>query len=637
MSQAHETTCTTCAASAGSEARKPKLFKYRMAGLSASLLVVGIALALIEFNILVEYGIFLISMLSVGQFIIPRGIRGLMKLRLDMHFLMSSASIGAFIIGAPAEGAAVMFLFFISMLLEERAEDQVKKELRELIELEPPSATIKMKRGAEALIPTSEVKRGDILVIRPGSKIGLDGLVVSGETSINQAPITGEALPVPKTVGDPVYAGTINQEGYIEVEVTSESCETVLSKIVEMVEEAKSKKAPTEQLISRFSRRYTPLMVMLTILLGVGSLYLGASINEATYRALTLLVISCPCAFVVSIPVSMVSAITGLAREGVLVKGGIHIEEVSKTKAVAFDKTGTLTEGILSIKEVCLHNGYSRADVLIAAATLEQMSEHPIARAVAAASEIEEIQLREAEGFLAIPGQGVEGQIGDMKYLVGNRRLLTEQHIALDNLAEHSCGLGTMVYVAQEHEHLGTIILSDSLRMGAIDAVDELKNMGIETIMLTGDSEIVAKEVAEEVGVDRYLAELLPEEKVSVIEELSKKGSTIMIGDGINDAPALAAANVGIAMGAVSSDTALETSDIALMQQDLRKVPSLIKKARKTMSIVRQNIAASISIKIFVGILAAFSLVNLWVAIGSGDMGLTFLVIANALRLVRKE
>ncbi len=637
MSQETEHTCATCAASAGSETLKPKRYKYRMAGLSASLLILGIILELTAFDIILVYAVFLVSMLSAGQFILPRGARGLMELRLDMHFLMSSASIGAFIIGAPAEGAAVMFLFFISMLFEERAEDQVKKELQDLIELEPPSATIKMNRGAEALIPTSEVRLGDILVIRPGTRIGLDGLVVFGETSVNQAPITGESLPVPKSEGDQVFAGTINQEGYIEVEVTSESHHTVLSRIVELVEEAKNKKAPTEKLISRFSRKYTPIMVTLTILLGLVSLYLGASIIEATYRALTLLVISCPCAFVVSIPVSMVSSIAGSARDGVLVKGGIHIEQVSKTKAVAFDKTGTLTVGELSVKEVCLHNDNSRAEILTTAATLEQMSEHPIARALVATTDREQYQLGEADGFSAIPGRGVGGRIGDREYFVGNRRLLSEQNIELYAETEHSCGVGTMVYVAQEKEHLGTIVLADSLRSGAVDAVQELRDMGIDTIMLTGDSESVAKEIAEEVGINRYMAELLPEEKVKAIEDISETGSSIMIGDGINDAPALAAADVGIAMGAVSSDVALETSDIALMQQDLRKVPSLIKKARKTMSIVRQNIAISISVKLLVGVLAAFGLVNLWVAIGIGDMGLTFAVIANALRLVRKE
>ena len=607
-----------------------------MAGLSASMLALGLVLSLFHPNILIIYGVFLISMLSAGQFIIPRGVRGLIKLKLDMHFLMSTASIGAFIIGAPAEGAAVMFLFFISMLLEERAEDQVRKELQELVELEPHTAIIKMNIG-EAMIPSSEVKRGDILVIRPGTKIGLDGIVVSGETSVNQAPITGESLPVSKKMGDQVFAGTINQEGYIEVEVTSESHETVLSRIVMLVEEAKNKKAPTEKMISRFSRRYTPIMVTLTILLGLVAFSLGASITQATYRALTLLVISCPCAFVVSIPVSMVSSIAGSARDGVLVKGGVYIEQLAKTSSAAFDKTGTLTEGTLSVKDICLHNDYSRKEVLSAAASLEKKSEHPIARALRSESEIESLQIKEPGKFMAIPGQGVEGQIGNTTYYVGNRRLLDEQKIKLESLSEHSCGMGTMVYVAQENKHLGTIIMSDALRPGSIEAIKELREMGIDTVMLTGDSEAVAREVAEEIRINRYLAELLPEEKVRAIEDISAQGSTIMIGDGINDAPALAAANVGIAMGAVSSDAVLETADVALMQQDLRKIPSLIRKARKTMSIVRQNIAVSISVKLLIGILATLGLVNLWIAIGIGDMGLTFAVIANALRLVRKD
>ena len=636
MSQEIESACTTCAVTAGTETHKSRQYKYRMAVLSASMLVLGIALGFLSANIILIYCVFLASMLSAGQFILPRGARGLMKLRLDMHFLMSTASIGAFIIGAPAEGAAVMFLFFISMLLEERAEDQVRHELEQLIQLEPPSATIKMK-DAEACIPTSEVNRGDVLIVRPGGKIGLDGVVVYGETSVNQAPITGESIPVAKIIGDKVYAGTINQEGYIEVEVTSKSNETVLSKIVELVADAKNKKAPTEKLIDRFSRKYTPVMVTLTILLGLGTWILGASPVDATYRALTLLVISCPCAFVVSIPVSIVSSIAGSARDGVLVKGGIYIEQVSKTKTVAFDKTGTLTDGELSVKEVCLHNNFSREEVLITAATLEQMSEHPIARALVDLTKNEDMELRETFGFSAIPGLGIEGKIGDATYLVGNRRLLMEQSIMLDEPSKHSCGVGTLVYVAQGNIHLGTIVLADSLRVGAVEAVRELKSMGIHTVMLTGDSETVAKDIAQEVGVDEYMAELLPEEKVAAIKEISTSGSSIMVGDGVNDAPALATADVGIAMGAVSSDAALETSDIALMQQDLRNVPGIIKKAKKTMRIVRQNITLSISVKLFIGVFAAFGLVSLWMAIGIGDMGLTFAVIANALRLVRRN
>ncbi len=635
MLQATNSTCTICATPTAHEHPTAKKTKYRIAVLSASMLILGIILDAVSYSQIVVYSVFLASMLSVGQFIIPRGIRGLLKLHLDMHFLMSSASVGAFIIGAPAEGAAVMFLFFISMLLEERAEDQVKNELLSLIELEPPTATIKVK-GTEACIPTSEVRRGDILIVRPGSKISLDGIVLSGQSSVNQAPITGESIPVFKSAGDRVYAGTINQEGYIEVEVTSESNETVLSKIVELVEEAKSKKAPTERLISRFSRIYTPIMVSLTILLGLVTFLMGATITEAVYRALTLLVISCPCAFVVSIPVSIVSSITGSARDGVLVKGGSHIEQVSKTTVAAFDKTGTLTVGELAVKDVCLHNNHSREEVLNTAVALEMMSEHPIAKALVEAVDANP-QPQMITEFVSIPGRGVEGRIGQVSYLVGNRRLLAEKSVALDSLDEHTCGVGTMVYVAQDQEHLGTIVLSDSLRHGVIEAIHELRDMGIKTVMLTGDSEIVAREVAKQIGIDQYTAELLPEEKVEAINDLSIDGSSIMIGDGINDAPALAAANVGIAMGAVSSDVALETSDIALMEQDLRKIPSLIRKSKKTMRVIKQNIVASISVKLLIGILAALGLVNLWLAIGVGDMGLTFAVIANALRLVRRQ
>ncbi len=631
-----KTTCATCQATASSETQKSKRFKHSMAIVSALTLTVGIIFEFLSVDMLWVYAIFLVSMLSAGQFIIPKGVRGFLNLRLDMHFLMSAAAIGAMIIGAPAEGAAVMFLFYISQLLEERAEDQVKKEIKSLIELEPPSVTIRLK-GAEACIPPTEAQRGDILIIRPGARIGLDGIVVSGSTSVNQAPITGESLPVSKVIGDHVYAGTINNEGYIEVEVTNESHETVLSRIVTLVEEAKTKKAPTEKLISRFSRVYTPIMVTLTIILGVASFILGASLTEATYRALTLLVISCPCAFVVSIPVSIVSSIAGSARDGVLIKGGIHIEQLARTEVVAFDKTGTLTEGELSVSDVCVHNDNSRLEVLLVAASLEQKSEHPIARALVSALEDEQISLNDTGDFLAIPGKGVGGQIGEHRYLVGNRRLLDEQQIPLDSLTEHNCGYGTMVYVAQEKEHLGTIVLSDTLRKGSIEAIQELRQMGIETIMLTGDSRSVASEIAQKIGIDRCRAELLPDEKVATLEELGKNRTTVMIGDGINDAPALAAASIGIAMGAVASDAALETSDIALMDQDLTKIPALIRKARKTMSIVRQNIGLSISIKLLTGILAAFGLVNLWFAIAIGDMGLTFAVIANALRLVRKQ
>jgi len=332
----------------------------------------------------------------------------------------------------------------------------------------------------------------------------------------------------------------------------------------------------------------------------------------------------------------MVSAIAGSARTGVLVKGAVHLEMASKTEIAAFDKTGTLTEGVLSVKDVCLHNNHSRSEILSVAASLETMSEHPIGRALVSATNQENLDIPLASEFTAVPGRGVTGLIDETSYLVGNRRLLSEYDVPLQSTSDHSCGVGTMVYVAHKDEHFGTIILSDTLREKTKQAISHLKQMGIRTVMLTGDSENVAREIAEEIGIDEYRAELLPHEKLEVVKELKKSGVTLFVGDGINDTPALAEADVGIAMGAAASDAALESSDIALMKQDLTKVPELVMKARKTMRVVRQNVAASLIVKAVTGVLAGLGFLTLWMAIGIGDMGLTVAVIANALRLTRK-
>jgi Cd2+/Zn2+-exporting ATPase len=603
---------------------------------SGLMLATGIILELLNVGIVPVYIVFLASALSAGRYVIPMGIKGIAKRRLDQHFLMAAASIGAMIIGAPAEGAAVMFLFYISILLEDRAEDRVREEIQSLIELEPPSVLAKID-GAEVCIAPTDVKTGDILIIRPGTRIGLDGTIVTGATTVDQAPITGESLPVPKSAGDQVFAGTINHEGYIEVEVTSESDETVLSKIIQLVEESRNNRAPTERAITRFSRIYTPIVLIVSILVGIVSLLLNMTVAQAAYRALTLLVVSCPCAFAVSIPVTMVSAIAGSARTGVLVKGAVHLEMASKTEIVAFDKTGTLTEGVLSVRDVCLHNNHTRGEILSVAASLETMSEHPIGRALVAATNQENLDIPLTTEFTAVPGRGVTGLINEDNFLVGNRRLLSEHDVPLQSTVDHNCGVGTMVYVAHKDEHFGTIILSDTLREKTKQAISHLKQMGIRTVMLTGDSENVAIEIAEEIGIDEYRAELLPHEKLEIVKDLKKSGVTLFVGDGINDTPALAEADVGIAMGAAASDAALESSDIALMKQDLTKVPELVMKARKTMKVVRQNVAASLIVKAITGILAALGFLTLWMAIGIGDMGLTFAVIANALRLTRKK
>jgi len=635
MSEESEVSCATCGSPSVIQSETTKRYKLAIGIFSGIMLVLGILLEFVQAGIIPVYIVFLSSALSAGRYVIPLGVKGVLKKKLDQHFLMAAASIGAMIIGAPAEGAAVMFLFFISILLEERAEDRVRKEIQSLVELEPPSVLIKID-GAEACIAPSDVSIGDILVIRPGTKIGLDGIIITGATTVNQASITGESLPVPKSSGDQVFAGTINHEGYIEVEVTSRSDETVLSKIIHLVEESRKKRAPTERAITRFSRVYTPIVLTMAILVGIVSLFFNLTLVQATYRALTLLVVSCPCAFAVSIPVTMVSAIAGSARNGVLVKGALYLENASKTEIVVFDKTGTLTQGVLTVKDVCLHNNHTRSEILSVAASLETMSEHPIGRALVEATEREELPLPAPSEFTAVPGRGVTGQIGDTDYLVGNRRLLAEYAVPLQSTSDHSCGAGTMVYVAQNNEHFGTIILSDTLRVNTKQAISDLKKMGIRTIMLTRDSENVAKEIAEEIGIDEYRAELLPHEKLEIVKELKQEGVTLFVGDGVNDTPALAEADVGISMGAAASDAALESSDIALMKQDLTKVPELILKARKTMRVVRQNVAASLIVKAATGILAGLGFLTLWMAIGIGDMGLTFAVIANALRLTRK-
>jgi Cd2+/Zn2+-exporting ATPase len=636
MLEATEDTCSICGNPQAETNKKTKNYKYRVAFFSAGFLSIGLIFEILAANLLLIYIAFLVSMFSAGRFVIPKGLRGLARLRLDQYFLMTSASFGAMIIGAPAEGAAVMFLFYISILLEERAEDKVRDEIQALIELEPPSVIIKTD-GTELCISPEEVKKGDILIVRPGSRIGLDGIITSGATSVNQSSITGESLPIPKSVGDKVYAGTINQEGYIEVEVFDESDKSVLSKIIELVDESRKNRAPTEKAISKFSVVYTPIVVLLSLLIAIISIMQGLLITDAIYRGLTLLVISCPCAFAVSIPVSMVSTIAGSARNGILVKGAIFIEQMSKTSVVAFDKTGTLTEGVLSVRDICLHNNHSRNEVLSSAVSIELMSEHPIARAIIDAAIRENTDTIQASDFSRIPGRGVIGYVSNRKYLVGNRRLLQDNKIHLDPIEIHSCGAGTMVYVAQESEHLGTIVLSDTMRPGVKQAIQKLHEMGIRTVMLTGDSKHVAKEIAQEIGIDDYRAELLPDQKVAAIEGLKKKGTTIMVGDGINDTPALAAANISIAMGVAASDAALEVADIALMEEDLTKIPDLILKAKKTMRVVRQNVITSLSVKAVIGILASIGLISLWMAIGVGDMGLTFLVIANALRLAGKN
>ena len=545
------------------------------------------------------------------------------------------AAAGSFFIGHGEEGAAVIFLFYVAEFLEGYAAERARRSIASLMNLAPEVATVK-KSGREVKVPVGEVDINEVIVVRPGEKIPLDGRVVRGVSTVNQAPITGESIPVTKQIGDEVYAGTINNEGFLEVMVTKRSDETMLSKIVKLVEEAQMMKSPTEKFIDRFSKYYTPSVIFLALCVAtIPTFMFGLPLNEWLYKALVLLVVSCPCALAISTPVAMVSGITSAARNGVLIKGSAYVEEVSKIKVFAFDKTGTLTEGRLEVTDV-VSLEHSREEILGIAASLEALSEHPIAKAIIEEAKEEGVTLRTVDDFRALAGRGVMGRIGKEIYYVGSRRLFKE--LSADFPEEEAWKLEnegkTVIFVGNEKEVIGLIAVMDRIRDATFITMSKLREKGVKTVMITGDNERTAKAIAERIGIVEYQAELLPEDKVNIIEELSKKyGHVAMVGDGVNDAPALARASVGIAMGAIGSDVSLETADIALMQDDLSKIPYLIELSQRTLEIVKENVLASILIKGSFAILVFPGLVTLWLAVAIGDMGLSLAVILNAMRL----
>jgi len=504
------------------------------------------------------------------------------------------------------------------------------------MELAPEVAVV--RRGdKEVILPIDEVKIGDIIVVRPGEKIPLDGVVIRGSSTVNQAPITGESTPVFKTVGDEVYAGTINNEGFLEIKVTKRPHETVLAKIIKLVEEAQRRKSRTEKFIDRFSRYYTPTVITLAILTAlVPTLWFNMPYTVWVYRALVLLTVSCPCALAISTPVSMVSGITSAARRGVLIKGGAYVEEIGKVRAFAFDKTGTLTRGELEVVDV-ISLGSSSEEVLAIAASLEALSEHPIAQAIVKYAHENGVKPRPVEEFKAIPGKGVRGIIHGNIFYAGSTRLFEELDLFIpDDVKKLEEKGRTVVLIGNDERVLGAIGLMDRIRDDAFHAIGWLKRRGVKTVMITGDNKRIADIIAKRLGIDEYYAELLPHEKVEIIEKLTKTYQHVaMVGDGVNDAPALAKASVGIAMGVsvIGSDIALETVDIALMEDDLSKIPYLIELSRRTLKIVKENVIASILIKGMLAILASLGMITLWIAVAVGDMGLSLAVILNALRI----
>jgi Zn2+/Cd2+-exporting ATPase len=560
---------------------------------------------------------------------------------LDIHVLMVVAVAGAMLLGEWHEAASVVFLFALAQLLETRAMDRARGAIRALMDLAPADALVR-RDGREQRVAVDAVRVGDLVIVRPGEKVPLDARVTAGESLVNQAPVTGESLPIDKGPGDEVFAGTINGRGALEVTVTRRRADSTLARIIHLVERAQAQRAPSQLFVDRFARIYTPIVLAAAVLVALlPPLVTGAAWGEWIYRALVLLVISCPCALVISTPVSIVSALAAAARKGVLIKGGATLERLADVRAVAFDKTGTLTRARLDVLSVLPFGTASIEDVLRIAASLEARSEHPVGRAIVDRALAAGLSLLPVQGFRALPGRGAEGIVGSVEVVAGNRRLAQEHGLlvpgvdhAIDALAAQGC---TAVVVGTAGTVLGVLGVSDQPREAARDAIDLLRGQGIRHVaMLTGDHEAAARTLAEAVGVDAFRAGLLPEHKVDAVHEIRREhGALAMIGDGVNDAPALAAADVGIAMGVAGTDAALETADVALMADELLKIPYAVRLSRATARNIRANIAFSIAIKAAFLALAVTGYATLWMAVGA-DMGASLVVIANALRLLRE-
>jgi Cd2+/Zn2+-exporting ATPase len=563
-----------------------------------------------------------------------------------MNSLMTLAAAGALVIGERFEAATAMFLFSVSLGLEAFSLDRARHAIHALMELAPSEATRLSPAGQET-IPVSAIAVGDRLLLRPGERVPVDGVVVEGRSSVNQAPVTGESVPVDLGPGDRVYSGSLNGEAALQIEATRPASESTLARIIHLIEEAQSRRAPSQRLVDRFAGYYTPAVLVLAVLAMVvpptagqlGAAWAaGASWSSSVYRGLVLLVIACPCALVISTPVTIVCGLFHAARRGVLIKGGVHLENAGRIRAVVFDKTGTLSRGALQVETVVPLDGRESGELLALAAAVEAHSEHPVARAICAAARKRQLDWPEVSGFEALRGAGARGTVNGETVYLGNRQLFEEwagPFPRLDSAArtlEESPHTGVIVGTAEGVA--GLIFLSDAARPEARETVARLRRLGVERLaMVTGDNERAARALAQNVDIDEVYAELLPEQKVEKVRELmSACGLAAMVGDGVNDAPALAASSLGIALGTAGSDSALETADVALMSDNLLLVPELILLGRRTRSIVWQNVVFALATKLAVVVLALAGLAGMWMAVAA-DAGASLVVIFNGMRL----
>ena len=682
--------------------------------LGAALLVAGIVLeyvlpaanpTLVTFESLAVYEIgpawlaYLGAAATGGLAVLRGGLSSLRDRSLDIDLLMSAGIVGALVVGLPFEAATLAVLYSVAELLERFSMDRARTSLRELLDLAPDVATV-LHDGEERTVPVEAVEVGETVAVRPGERVPVDGVVTGGRSAVDESPVTGESVPAEKAPGEEVYAGSIVEEGYLEVEVTAPAGESTLARVIELVEDAERSKTDHERFVDRFARYYTPLIVAGSILtVPVTMLAFGLSFQGAFVRGLTLLVIACPCAFVISTPVSVVSGVTAAARNGVLVKGGDKLEAAGEVDVVAFDKTGTLTTGELSVTDVLPLGGgsegrraASEADLLALAGAIERRSEHPISRAIVEAAEERGAvdaagggavdaasEGREAvdganevggalddagsqvTGFEALPGEGVRADVDGVTHYAGKPALFESLGFDLDaagtlgtapdggtvtaeaapieeTIADLQAEGKTVVLVGTEASIAGLVAVADTLRPEAEQAVARLHDLGLGSVMLTGDNERTARAIADAVGIDDVRADLLPDEKVEAVRSLGEGDATVaMVGDGVNDAPAMAAADVGVAMGAAGTDAAIETADVALLGDDLLKLPYLHRLSRRANRVIRQNVFASLAVKAVLAVGAPLGVVSVIAAIVVGDMGMSLGVTGNALRLARIE
>jgi len=614
---------------------------------SGALLACGLLLQWFKFGPLLPQTIcFALATFAGGLLVIPAAFGALRKLRLDMNVLMTVAVAGAWLVGEGAEGAAVVFLFALSELLESWSVGRARRAVASLLKLTPETALVRGAEGAFQETPVTQVAVGTMISVRSGSRIPLDGNVIKGDSSVNQAPITGESVPVEKKPGDPVFAGTINGEGSLLVEVTKAAADSTLARIIKLVEEAEEQKAPTQRFVDKFALIYTPAVFVVAVLVALlPPLLMAGEWSEWAYRSLVLLVIACPCALVIATPVSIVSGLTALARRGVLIKGGAYLEAVGKLRVLAVDKTGTITQGKPQVTGVIPFGDLSDDEVLRRAAAIDSHSEHPLAKAVVAAAQSKSISWSEASQYQSVTGRGAIAVIDGHPHFIGNHKMAHEMGVCSPEietkLAEIE-GRGESLAILGHKPHegcagavLGILSIGDTMRPEVSSALALLHESGIKkVIMLSGDNQRTVDAIARQAGIDEAYGDLMPEQKIEHIRRLMADHHYVgMIGDGVNDAPALALASVGIAMGAIGSDTAIETADMALMKDDLTRVAEAITLGRRTLRIIQFNVAFAIVIKAIFLVLAFTGHASLWFAI-LADTGATLLVIMNALRLL---